>query len=83
MLTRRTTRERRGGSSSGEPGPVRDAVLLNAAAALVALEPGDGPLADRLRAGIERGAESVDSGRAAASLTAWVDTSRELAESAT
>ncbi|MEP6761386.1 MAG: anthranilate phosphoribosyltransferase [Sporichthyaceae bacterium] len=67
----------------GEPGPVRDAVLLNAAAALVALEAGDGPLADRLRAGVERGAESVDTGAAAASLTAWVDTSRELAESAT
>jgi anthranilate phosphoribosyltransferase len=68
---------------AGETGPVRDAVLLNAAAALVALEPGDGALADRLRAGISRAAESVDSGRAAASLTAWVDTSRELAESPT
>ena len=50
----------------GETGPVRDAVLFNAAAALVALEPSAGPLADRLRAGIERGAESVDTGRAAA-----------------
>jgi anthranilate phosphoribosyltransferase len=68
---------------AGEPGPVRDAVLLNAAAALVALEPGDGPLADRLRAGIARGAESVDTGAAAASLAAWVDTSRELADSST
>jgi anthranilate phosphoribosyltransferase len=67
----------------GETGPVRDAVLLNAAAALVALEPGDGPLADRLRAGIERAAESVDTGAAAASLTAWVDTSRDLADSST
>jgi anthranilate phosphoribosyltransferase len=67
----------------GETGPVRDAVLLNAAAALVALEPGDGPLADRLSAGIARAAESVDTGAAAASLTAWVDTSRELAESST
>ena len=62
---------------------MRDAVLLNAAAALVALEPGDGPLAERLRAGIARGAESVDTGAAAASLTAWVDTSRDLAESST
>jgi anthranilate phosphoribosyltransferase len=64
----------------GETGPVRDAVLLNAAAALVALEPGDAPLADRLRAGIVRAGESVDTGAAAASLTAWVDTSRELAD---
>ncbi len=32
---------------NGETGPVRDAVLLNSAAALVALSPGDGPLADR------------------------------------
>jgi anthranilate phosphoribosyltransferase len=67
----------------GETGPVRDAVLLNAAAALVALEPGNGALADELRAGIARAAESVDSGRAATSLTAWVDTSRELAASST
>ena len=65
----------------GEKGPVRDAVLLNAAAALVAMEAGAGELADNLRAGIDRAAESVDSGRAAASLAAWVETSRELAAS--
>jgi len=65
----------------GEAGPVRDAVLLNAAAALVALEPGDGSLPDQLRAGVARAAESVDSGRASASLAGWIDTSRELAES--
>jgi anthranilate phosphoribosyltransferase len=65
----------------GEHGPVRDAVLLNSAAALVAMDAGAGELADRLRAGIDRAAESVDSGRAAASLAEWVDTSRELAES--
>lgn len=34
----------------GERGPVRDAVLLNSAAALVALTPGEGPLTDQLRA---------------------------------
>jgi anthranilate phosphoribosyltransferase len=65
----------------GEAGPVRDAVLLNAAAALVALEPGDGSLAEQLGAAITLAAESVDSGRAAASLASWVDTSRELAAS--
>ncbi|GGU37293.1 anthranilate phosphoribosyltransferase [Streptomyces daghestanicus] len=57
---------------NGERGPVRDAVLLNAAAALVALEPGAGPLTDRIRAGMERAAESVDSGAARRVLERWV-----------
>ncbi|MGW7352788.1 anthranilate phosphoribosyltransferase [Streptomyces sp. NPDC054784] len=56
----------------GEHGPVRDAVLLNAGAALVALEPSDGPLADRIAAGAARAAESVDSGAAKAALERWV-----------
>ncbi len=64
---------------AGEGGAVRDAVLLNAAAALVALEPGDGPLAGRLRDGLSRAAESVDSGAASRSLAGWVETSRALA----
>ncbi|MFJ9897710.1 anthranilate phosphoribosyltransferase [Streptomyces sp. NPDC091280] len=55
----------------GEPGPVRDAVLLNSAAALVALERGDGPLADRIRAGMEKAAESIDSGAAKRTLERW------------
>ena len=67
---------------AGEPGPVRDAVLLNAAAALVALAPGNGTLAEQLVPAMARAAESVDSGAAAASLDAWVATSRELAASA-
>ncbi|MFC8919234.1 anthranilate phosphoribosyltransferase [Streptomyces sp. NPDC057116] len=56
----------------GETGPVRDAVLLNAAAALVALEPSDAPLAEQIRAGIVKAAESVDSGAARAALERWV-----------
>jgi anthranilate phosphoribosyltransferase len=64
---------------AGEGGAVRDAVLLNAAAALVALAPGDGPLAGRLRDGLSRAAESVDSGAAARALAGWADTSRALA----
>jgi anthranilate phosphoribosyltransferase len=64
---------------AGEAGPVRDAVLLNAAAALVALEPSAGPLAEQLRAALGRAAESVDSGSAARALTGWVETSRVLA----
>ncbi|MEV0904627.1 anthranilate phosphoribosyltransferase [Streptomyces hokutonensis] len=55
----------------GEPGPVREAVLLNSAAALVALERGDGPLADRIRGGMERAAESIDSGAAKRTLERW------------
>ncbi|GHC65766.1 anthranilate phosphoribosyltransferase 1 [Streptomyces flavofungini] len=56
----------------GESGPVREAVLLNAAAALVALEPGEGPLADRIRAGMAKAAEAIDSGAAKAALARWV-----------
>ncbi|MFJ4470614.1 anthranilate phosphoribosyltransferase [Streptomyces sp. NPDC089424] len=56
----------------GEPGPVRDAVLLNAAAALVALEPGDEPLAARIGAGMARAAEAIDSGAAGRVLERWV-----------
>ena len=58
---------------SGETGPVRDAVLLNSAAALTALDPsGTGPLEERIAAGLVRAAESIDSGAAAAALERWV-----------
>ncbi|GGY53118.1 anthranilate phosphoribosyltransferase [Streptomyces omiyaensis] len=57
---------------AGETGPVRDAVLLNAAAALTALEPGEGTLAEQLRAGMARAAESIDSGSARAALDRWI-----------
>ncbi|WP_369178124.1 anthranilate phosphoribosyltransferase [Streptomyces mutabilis] len=57
---------------AGERGPVRDAVLLNSAAALVALEPGDGPLTEQIRAGMDRAAESIDSGAARRVLERWV-----------
>jgi len=56
----------------GETGPVRDAVLLNSAAALVALSPGDGPLADQIRAGMTKAAEAIDSGAAKRTLERWV-----------
>ncbi|MGH8971021.1 MAG: anthranilate phosphoribosyltransferase [Actinomycetes bacterium] len=65
---------------AGERGPVREAVLLNAAAALVALDPSaDGTLEDRLGAGIVTAAEAVDSGAASRALDGWVSTSRSLA----
>ncbi|PRH80218.1 anthranilate phosphoribosyltransferase [Streptomyces solincola] len=57
---------------AGEAGPVRDAVLLNAAAALVALDPTDAPLAEQIRAGMDRAAEAIDSGAARAVLDRWV-----------
>jgi len=61
-----------------ERGPVRDAVLLNAAAALVAAASaeGSGSLPERLRAGIERGVAALDSGAAADALSRWVEASR-------
>ncbi|MGK5113434.1 MULTISPECIES: anthranilate phosphoribosyltransferase [unclassified Geodermatophilus] len=62
----------------GERGPVRDAVLLNAAAALAAFDERNVRLHDALAAGLERAAGAVDDGRAAAQLTRWVTVSRSL-----
>ncbi|MBQ0849639.1 anthranilate phosphoribosyltransferase [Streptomyces sp. NPDC057621] len=56
----------------GERGPVRDAVLLNSAAALVALAPGPGSLAEQIRGGMARAAEAIDSGAALRTLEGWV-----------
>jgi len=56
----------------GERGPVRDAVLLNSAAALVALDPAPGTLAEQIRAGMARAAEAIDSGAAKRTLDRWV-----------
>jgi anthranilate phosphoribosyltransferase len=69
----------------GARGPVRDAVLLNAAAALVAADgvvgeaaggaaPVDGDrLVEAMRAGMARAAEAIDSGAAADVLRRWVE----------
>jgi anthranilate phosphoribosyltransferase len=63
----------------GVPGAVRETVLLNAAAALVAdgSLPGtsSGSLVERLQAGIEHAARSVDDGAAADVLRRWADAS--------
>ena len=66
---------------AGEPGPVRDAVLLNAAAALVATSPGEASLDRQLIEAIARAAEALDSGAAAAALQRWVSTSQALVAS--
>lgn len=82
-IARATTESLRGGDAAhnadvvrrlldGEPGPVRDAVLLNAGAALAVY---DTPLltpADALSEAIARAAEAVDSGSAKDTLARWV-----------
>jgi len=60
---------------AGETGPVRDAVLLNAGAALaVHAEPGADLLPALVR-GMARAREAIDSGRAEATLARWVEAS--------
>ncbi len=75
-----------------ERGPIRDAVVLNAAAALVALDsattsaaqPTSGSGSDEdfsaaLRHGMERAASSIDEGGAMASLERWIAVTHRLA----
>jgi anthranilate phosphoribosyltransferase len=58
---------------AGEPGPVRDAVVLNAGAALAVHAAEVGSLEDRLAAGITRAQQSVDNGAAGQTLTGWIE----------
>lgn len=60
---------------AGETGPVRDAVLVNAAAGLVAFDglTADTDLTTALIEGIQRAATALDSGSAAATLQRWVE----------
>ncbi|AQZ68760.1 Anthranilate phosphoribosyltransferase [[Actinomadura] parvosata subsp. kistnae] len=66
---------------SGERGPVRDIVLLNAAAALVAADgtPPAAELTPALAAGYKRAADAVDSGAALSLLTRWAHATRQEA----
>ncbi|MFJ6213869.1 anthranilate phosphoribosyltransferase [Streptomyces sp. NPDC092296] len=57
---------------AGERGPVRDAVLLNTAAALTALDLTEAPLAEQLAAGMRRAADAIDTGAAERTLERWV-----------
>ncbi len=57
---------------AGEQGPVRDAVLLNAGAALAVYDAEAGTPQERLAAGLAKAAEAVDSGAAADLLERWV-----------
>lgn len=70
---------------AGQTGPVRDAVLVNAAAALVAYDGAGTPgavsrddVVKALAAGIERAASAIDSGAAAAALARWVEVAQSL-----
>lgn len=67
---------------AGEAGPVRDAVLLNAAAAIAAFD-GEGSLSaeslpEAITKGLAAAAEAVDTGAAADVLRRWVSTSTRL-----
>ena len=57
---------------AGEQGPVRDAVLLNAGAALAVHAAETGSVEERLVTGIARATEAVDSGAAHETLQRWV-----------
>ena len=62
----------------GEPGPVRDAVLLNAAAALAAFDERSERLHDALASGLAHAAAAIDDGRATAQLDRWIQVSRAV-----
>ncbi|MGA4670322.1 anthranilate phosphoribosyltransferase [Propionibacteriaceae bacterium Y1923] len=66
---------------AGQTGPVRDIVVLNAAAALVAYDHPDlsGGFDDQLRASLGRAAEAIDSGAAQRLLESWAPLSQSLA----
>lgn len=67
---------------TGERGAPRDAVLLNAAAAIAAFE-GDmeSDVKERLTLGLERAVVAVDSGAAANLLTRWANLTQEISAS--
>jgi anthranilate phosphoribosyltransferase len=57
---------------AGEAGPVLDAVLLNAGAAVAVHAAGAEPLPERLQAGLQRARTAVESGAAEQALARWV-----------
>ncbi len=86
-LPRATPQDLRGGDAehnaqvvrrllAGEPGPVRDAVLLNAGAALAVYRTPEVDVQHALPAGIAAAREALDSGAARRALEGWVTASR-------
>jgi anthranilate phosphoribosyltransferase len=63
----------------GARGPIRDAVLLNAAAAIAAFDQVTGSAAAALGHGLPIATQAVDSGAAAELLTNWVASSQQFA----
>jgi len=61
---------------AGERGPVRDAVVLNAGAAIAAQQGIGDDLPAAIAAGMARAAEAIDSGAAARALDRWVEVAR-------
>jgi anthranilate phosphoribosyltransferase len=64
---------------AGERGPVRDAVVLNAGAALAVYDGLGESLPDAVSAGMQRAAAAIDSGAAADVLDRWVAVSQAAA----
>ncbi|GAA2790211.1 anthranilate phosphoribosyltransferase [Kribbella solani] len=62
----------------GEQGAVRDVVLLNAGAALAAYTPEAGSVTARIRVGMDRAAEAIDSGAAKDVLDRWIAACAEV-----
>lgn len=62
----------------GESGPVRHAVLMNAAAGIAAHEAGRGTVHERIAAGVVRAQESIDAGHAARVLSGWVQATQQI-----
>lgn len=59
---------------AGKPGPIRDTVVLNAAAGMVAYdEQASGSFSERVAAAIKRAEQSIDSGAATEALQRWAD----------
>ena len=63
---------------AGEPGPVRDAVLLNAAGAVAAFTGFSADLVADLRVALDRVAAAVDSGAAVTLVERWAEVSSSL-----
>lgn len=61
----------------GEPGPVREAVVLNAAAGIAAFDAEPGSVPDRLAAALSKARTSIDSGAAARVLESWITQTAE------
>jgi anthranilate phosphoribosyltransferase len=81
-IARATTEDLRGGDAThnadvvrrmlaGEPGSVRDAVVLNAGAALAVHDTPDDGVDAALAAGVAKATEAIDSGAAQAALDRW------------